>query len=61
MKNIFCPSCGQKMFNYDGKSTMTVDRLCKNCNMIVVYNPNTNKTKIMKPYQRATSSGKRFY
>lgn len=60
-KTIYCPRCGRKVADYDGRSSINVVAHCKKCRMRVVYHIDTEKTEIKKIPPRNTSSGMTFY
>ena len=60
-QTIYCPSCGRKVGEYDGRATIPIGCNCKKCNKRVRFNPDTGKTELKKLPTRETSSGKRFY
>lgn len=60
-KTIYCPRCGRKVANYDGRSSINVIVHCKKCKMRVVYHVDTDITEIKKIPPRNTSSGMTFY
>ena len=47
-QTIYCPSCGRKVGEYDGRATIPVDCKCKKCNKRVRFNPDTGKTELKK-------------
>lgn len=59
-KEIFCPSCNQRVATYDGRSTMNVIVKCRNCNKRVVYHIDTWETEIKDIPKRNCSSGMTF-
>jgi hypothetical protein len=60
-KTIYCPNCQRKVMQYDGKSTNLMDVMCRNCKVLVVYNPVNNITFKRNVPERTTASGMRFY
>lgn len=59
-KIIYCPECGRRVAEWDGRSTINVVSNCRKCNKRVVYNVETGKTTIKRKIDRCTSSGMRF-
>ena len=59
-KTIYCPSCGRKVFTYDGRATNYLSVKCKKCKKLVVYKPDSDTTKLKDVPQRHCSSGMRF-
>lgn len=59
-KTIYCPQCGSKVGEYDGKSTIDHRSRCNKCNKCIIYNVNTGETKIKPLPRRASSSGMVF-
>lgn len=58
---IYCPICKRKAGKWDGKTKMTIDVKCKNCNRLVVFYPISRET-VIKPLPKPnTASGKRLY
>lgn len=57
---IYCPICGKRVAEWDGKSTMNVESNCRKCNKKVVYDIKTGKITIKNKTGRCTSSGIRF-
>lgn len=60
-KNIYCTQCNRTVMRYDEKGTSVLQAKCNKCNMLITYNPITDKLKISKLPSRNTSSGVRFY
>lgn len=62
-KVIYCPKCGHKVADYDGKSKINIEVKCRNanCKSFVVYDVENDETSITKEPLRATGSGLRFY
>lgn len=62
-KTIYCPKCGHKVADYDGKSDFDIKVKCKNekCRSFVVYDVENDETSIAKEPLRATGAGLRFY
>ncbi len=60
-KTIYCPACGRKVAEYDGKSTIDIKVKCRKCNKLVVYDVASDETFQTKVPQRKTGSGLRFY
>lgn len=60
-KKIYCPQCGRKITEYDGRGTMPLDTGCKKCRKRVVYYPEKDEVKITEIPPRTTASGTRFW
>lgn len=60
-KKIYCPKCGRRVTEWDGKSTIHPMAKCKNCKKMVVYRIDTDETEIKKIPPRNCSSGMTFY
>lgn len=58
---IYCPRCGRKVTSWDGKSEINLLAKCTNCNMLVKFDVNTEKTEIIRKPVRKQSSGLTFY
>lgn len=61
VKTIYCPRCGRKVAIYDGKGKVNVRARCHKCEKDVVYNPNTDETKMTRVLERNCSSGVTFW
>lgn len=59
MGMLVCPRCKRELIEISGKSYLEVK--CHDCNGLVIYNPDTQTTRIRKMPPRTTSSGCRFY
>lgn len=59
-KTIYCPSCGRRVSQYDGRSTINVIARCKKCRKRVVYHVDTGETEVKPIPPRTTSSGMTF-
>lgn len=59
-KIVYCPKCGRRVAEYDGRATMNVIAKCGYCKKRVVYNVSEKKTEIKDMPPRTTSSGMRF-
>ena len=46
VRKIYCPKCGRKAMQHDGKSEITKSVKCQKCKKLVVFNPITNETVI---------------
>lgn len=60
-KTIYCPVCGRRVAEYDGRSSIPVIANCKKCRLRVVYDVETEETIAKKIPARPTSSGMTFY
>lgn len=62
-KTIYCPKCGHKVANYDGKSSLNIEVMCRNekCRSFVVYDVENDETRVAKEPLRTTGSGLRYY
>ena len=60
-KTIYCPRCGRRVGQWDGRSSINVITNCRKCQKRVVYNVDTGETEIKKIPPRQCSSGLRFY
>ena len=58
---IYCPGCGRKVGNYDGKSKINKSIACRKCNRLVVYNVFTGQAELKPIPRRTQASGMRFY
>lgn len=58
---IYCPHCGRKVMEYDGKSQINPMARCRKCNKAVVYDIESQETLIKPLPERKTSSGMTFY
>ena len=59
-KTIYCPQCGRKLFEYNGKVKIPIDTGCKKCKKRIIYFPETDEIKITKIPQ-GSSSGTRVW
>lgn len=59
MGMLICPKCKNELMEMSGKNYL--ERKCTECNRLVIFNPDTQITKIKRMPQRNTSSGCRFY
>ena len=53
---VYCPKCGRRVGEYDGKSSINLIAKCKHCRKQVIYNIETKET-ILKPLPARTTSG----
>ena len=60
-KTIYCPYCGRRVAQYDGRSSTPVIANCRKCRLRVVFDVNTKETIAKKIPARACSSGMTFY
>lgn len=60
-KTIYCPYCGRRVAQYDGRSSINVIANCRKCKLRVVYDVDTKETIAKKIPARACSSGMTFY
>lgn len=60
-KIIYCPKCGRRVMNWDGKASIDMAANCKNCHKRIVFYPINQVLEIKDIPARAQSSGKRFY
>ena len=60
-KIIYCPECGRKVAEHDGKSSIDIKVKCRHCNRLVVYKIDTEEVFQTKVPLRKTGSGLRFY
>ena len=60
-KNVYCPICRHKLFVHYGLSDLPVDCVCRKCQRLVTYNPQTDTTKHGKMPTQKTASGKRIF
>lgn len=60
-KIIYCPRCGRRVGQWDGRSSINVVAKCKKCMKRVVYHIDTKETEIKNIPPRQCSSGIRFY
>lgn len=60
-QTIYCPGCGRKAGEYDGRATIPIDCTCKKCKKRVRFCSEKGKTELKNIPSRETSSGKRFY
>jgi hypothetical protein len=60
MEKIKCPKCKRKVATYDGKTKLNIIARCRYCEVEVVYDVSTGKTRLGKPIVRNCSSGMRF-
>lgn len=61
VRKIYCPKCGRKAMQHDGKSEITKSVKCQKCKKLVVFNPITNEVKNTPVPERTCASGKRYY
>lgn len=54
---IYCPLCGRRVMEYDGKVTIPLRNICFHCHKEVIFNPETGKIKITKMPPRTTAGG----
>lgn len=59
-KTVYCPICGRRVGEYDGKSSMNLITRCRKCRKQIVYYIKTGETKVKPIPPRATSSGITF-
>ena len=59
MGMLICPKCKKELMQISGKSY--IDKKCKDCNRLVVFNPETQETKIKRVPLKSDSRGCRFY
>lgn len=57
---IYCPECGRRVAEWDGRSTTNVIVNCRKCRKRVVFDVNTMRTTIKEQVSRASASGIRF-
>lgn len=60
-KIVYCPLCWGRVTSYDGKSKINPLARCRKCNVMVIYDIQNEKTKIMDKPVRNQSSGLTFY
>lgn len=60
-KIIYCPNCGRRVCQWDGKATINPMGTCKKCNKLVVYDVEKDEIRVKKPLYRQTSSGKTIF
>jgi endogenous inhibitor of DNA gyrase (YacG/DUF329 family) len=60
-KSVYCPRCGRKVAEYDGRSTIDIKVKCRKCNKLVVYSVETGETRQEKLPLRGSGSGMRLY
>lgn len=60
-KTIYCPYCGRRVAQYDGRSSINVIANCRKCKLRVVYDVDKKETIAKKIPARACSSGMTFY
>lgn len=60
-KKIYCPRCGRKVMTYDGKGEIDLEKKCKICNKLVVYQIARDQTILADIPQREHGSGVRFW
>ena len=56
-KIVYCTQCGRRVGTWDGKSTINVICVCRNCDKQVIYYVDDGTTKIKDRPQRSSSSG----
>ncbi len=59
-EKIYCPQCGHKVGTWDGKSTIDVVCVCRNCNKQVIYRIATKQTEIKQRMPRPSSGCMNF-
>ena len=59
--NIYCPECGRKVAEYDGKSRIPIKVKCRNCEKLVIYDIENLEVRTEKVPVRTTGSGMRLY
>lgn len=59
-KTIYCPSCGQKVGVWDGRSTINYISVCIKCNKRVIYHVDTGEVEIKSRPKRVCVSGVTF-
>lgn len=59
-KEMHCPSCGQRIGKYDGRSTMNYITSCRKCRKRVIYHVDIGKIEVIPLPQRTCSSGMAF-
>lgn len=55
-KTIYCPKCNRKTGTWDGKSTINVICVCRNCNKQVIYHVDNGITEVKDRKPRPNSS-----
>lgn len=60
-KEIYCPECANRIYNYDGYSTTAVVVKCSYCKRYIKFNPLGMATKIVKNPEIRAASGARFW
>jgi len=56
-KAIYCPQCGEKVGNYDGRSTINFIARCNKCRKRIIYYIDSGETAIKPLLKRSCSSG----
>lgn len=56
-KIVYCPKCGRRVGKYDGKSSINLITRCNHCRKQVIYDIETEETRIKPLPARTTSSG----
>lgn len=60
-KTIYCPTCGRKVFVWDGKSTIVKSAVCKKCEKLVVWDPESGNIRLNPIPARTQASGMRMW
>lgn len=59
--DIRCPLCSRKVMTWQGISYMQKEVKCRNCNVLVIYDPCRNEIDVTRVTKRTGSSGVRFW
>lgn len=59
-KIIYCPKCFRKLGEYDGRTTINVAVICRNCRREIIYDVSSGATLSKRLEPRKTSSGVTF-
>lgn len=60
-KTVYCPQCGRRVGQWDGRSTINVVTHCRNCKKRVIYHIDKDVTEVKAIPPRNSSSGMILY
>lgn len=60
-KKIYCPRCNHRVGQWDGRSEIPYEKMCKWCRKLIVFDPLRDKVDWYPFPDRTCSSGERFY
>jgi len=60
-KDLICPLCKDAIAVFSERATMSIEKVCKKCKVLVIYEPTLNKTRTDRVPERTSSCAMRFY